>query len=83
MRKPIHGVSTPSLLTAAGQSLDRRSFIKGAGALGLAATSSLVLPKRARAQVNGGHLKMGSSQGSTTDSTEPGTYENGFPIMLS
>jgi peptide/nickel transport system substrate-binding protein len=84
MRKPIHGASTPSLLAASGQPLDRRSFIKGAGALGLAAaTAPLILPRGARAQVNGGHVKMGSSQGSTTDSTEPGTYENGFPIMLS
>lgn len=84
MHKPVHGASTPSLIAASGQPLDRRSFVKGVSALGLAAAASpLIMPKNARAQVNGGHLKMGSSQGSTTDSIVPGTYENGFSIMLS
>jgi peptide/nickel transport system substrate-binding protein len=74
------------LLLSSGASglIDRRSLMKAAGAIGLgAAVSPLILPKSARAQSKGGHLKMGSSQGSTTDSIEPGTYNNGFGIMLS
>jgi peptide/nickel transport system substrate-binding protein len=80
MRKP-----SDLLLSSGSRALiDRRSLIKAAGVIGLgAAVSPLIVPKPARAASKGGHLKMGSSQGSTTDSVEPGTYENGFTIMIS
>ncbi|HVZ01691.1 MAG TPA: ABC transporter substrate-binding protein [Dongiaceae bacterium] len=80
MRKP-----SDLLLSSGSRALiDRRSLIKAAGVMGLgAAVSPLIVPRPARAASKGGHLKMGSSQGSTTDSIEPGTYENGFTIMLS
>jgi peptide/nickel transport system substrate-binding protein len=64
--------------------VDRRDFVKGASALALGAgISPLILPRRARAATKGGHLRVAHSHGSTTDTVVPGTYENGFTILLS
>ncbi|MGD9925513.1 MAG: ABC transporter substrate-binding protein, partial [Pseudorhodoplanes sp.] len=64
--------------------VDRRDFMKGASALALGAgMSPLILPRRARAATKGGHLRVAHSHGSTTDTAVPGTYENGFTILLS
>lgn len=62
--------------------LDRRDFMKGAGALALGSAVPLIRPRTARAATKGGHLRFGTSQGSTTDSIDPGTYENGFSILM-
>jgi peptide/nickel transport system substrate-binding protein len=61
--------------------LDRREFIKRAGALGLAApfaTSLLSQSVHAATPKRGGRFVMGSAHGSTTDSLDPGSHENGF-----
>ncbi|TFL18487.1 ABC transporter substrate-binding protein [Jannaschia formosa] len=62
---------------------NRRSILKGATAFGGAA---LVLPmgsRMGRAQPSrGGILRTGTAHGSTTDSLDPGTWENDFMIQL-
>jgi peptide/nickel transport system substrate-binding protein len=61
--------------------LDRREFIKRAGALGLAApfaTSLLTQSAHAVMPKRGGKFVMGTGHGSTTDSLDPSTHENGF-----
>jgi peptide/nickel transport system substrate-binding protein len=61
--------------------LDRREFIKRAGALGLAApfaASLLTQSVHAAMPKRGGSFVMGSAHGSTTDSLDPGSHENGF-----
>jgi peptide/nickel transport system substrate-binding protein len=61
--------------------LDRREFIKRAGALGLSvpfATSLLTQSVQAGMPKKGGKLRQGFAFGSTTDSLDPATHENGF-----
>ena len=61
--------------------LDRRDFMKRAAALGLAApfaTSLLSQSVQAAMPKRGGSFVMGTAHGSTTDSLDPGTHENGF-----
>ena len=50
--------------------LDRRGFLKTTAATAYAA------PKR------GGHLRVGKAHGQTTDTLNPGTWENGFTIGM-
>ncbi|CAH0342222.1 ABC transporter substrate-binding protein [Rhizobium sp. CECT 9324] len=58
--------------------INRRGFLGGTTALGLAAGfgGSLLLPNGARAQEpkRGGHLKMGLKGGAATDTLDPATY---------
>ncbi len=61
--------------------LDRREFIKRAGALGLAApfaASLLSQSVHAATPKQGGKFRLGVAHGSTTDTLDPGTHENGF-----
>ena len=61
--------------------LDRREFIKRAGALGLAApfaASLLSQSVHAATPKKGGRFRLGVAHGSTTDTLDPGTFENGF-----
>ncbi len=59
--------------------LDRRGFLKTTAATAMAAT----LPMgAARAQSRGGHLRVGKGHGQTTDTMNPGTWENGFTIGM-
>lgn len=60
--------------------VNRRQFIEGATALGLTTAAAVTMSaKIADAAPNkGGHLRIGVGHGSTTDSTDPATYENGF-----
>ena len=61
--------------------LDRREFMRRAGALGLAApfaASLLSQSVHAAMPKKGGKFVMGTAHGSTTDSLDPGTHENGF-----
>jgi peptide/nickel transport system substrate-binding protein len=78
-------VQTPADMQPKSHGLvDRRSLIKGAGALGVGLmVGPLFQPRTARAAVKGGHLRMGCSQGSSSDSLEPGTFSEGFAIMMS
>jgi peptide/nickel transport system substrate-binding protein len=62
-------------------SLDRREFVKRAGALGLAApfaTSFLSQSVHAATPKKGGKFTQGLGFGSTTDSLDPGTL---MPII--
>ncbi|MEL7257417.1 MAG: ABC transporter substrate-binding protein [Pseudomonadota bacterium] len=61
--------------------LDRRGFLKTTAATAMAATLPLggaayAAPKR------GGHLRVGKGHGQTTDTLNPGTWENGFTIGM-
>ncbi|MCB1834331.1 MAG: hypothetical protein KDH19_12995, partial [Geminicoccaceae bacterium] len=59
--------------------IGRREFLASASALGLAAG----LPKAARAQPKqGGRLRIGMGHGSTTDTLDPATFENGYMLQL-
>ena len=60
--------------------LSRRDFLKAAALFGLSAAAPAVLfgtPAYAASEPKkGGHLKIGTGHGSTTDSLDPATYEN-------
>ncbi|MCZ4352331.1 ABC transporter substrate-binding protein [Roseovarius aestuarii] len=60
--------------------LNRRGFLKTSAATALAATlpmgGAFAAPKR------GGHLRVGKGHGQTTDTLNPGTWENGFTISI-
>jgi len=61
-------------------SLDRRGFLKTTAATAIAASlpmgAAFAMPKR------GGHLRVGKGHGQTTDTLNPGTWENGFTIGM-
>ena len=58
----------------------RRRFLQ----TGAAGAASLALPIRlARAASKGGHMRVGSGHGATSDSFDPGTHEHGFTIAMS
>lgn len=59
--------------------LSRRDFVKMSAMLGLTAAAPAVLlgsAAQAAEPKKGGHLKIGTGHGSTTDSLDPATYEN-------
>lgn len=60
--------------------LNRRRFLQTTAATAMAATlpmgSAMAAPKR------GGHLRVGKAHGQTTDTLNPGTWENGFTIGM-
>ncbi|MGB0844374.1 MAG: ABC transporter substrate-binding protein, partial [Alphaproteobacteria bacterium] len=60
--------------------IDRRGFMQGAMALGvtISAASLIAADVEAMNPKKGGYLKIGKRHGSTTDSLDPGTAENGF-----
>jgi peptide/nickel transport system substrate-binding protein len=60
--------------------IDRRQFIMSALAAGIVLPSAMTMATKAMAMTpkKGGILKIGSGFGSTTDSLDPGTYENSF-----
>ena len=59
----------------------RRSILaSGAAFTGLAATGLGLRP--ARAQSRGGHFRVAKGHGQTSDSLNPGSWENGFMIAL-
>ena len=62
----------------------RRDFMARAGALGVSATvASSMFAKSAQAAPNkGGTLRVGLGHGSTTDSLDPATFENGFTQFI-
>jgi peptide/nickel transport system substrate-binding protein len=66
--------------------LDRRQFLTAAGLVGAAAgLSTLPIIGEAQAQTTptqGGHLRLGMSGGSTTDSLNPTTYLQWVPVNL-
>jgi len=64
--------------------LSRRAFMQGATALGLTVTAASALAGRADAATPkmGGTMRFGQGHGSTTDSLDPATFENGFTALL-
>lgn len=64
--------------------IDRRQFITSALAAGVVLPAALSLADKAMAAApkQGGKLRIGSAHGSTTDSMDPGTYENGFSLNM-
>ena len=66
--------------------VDRREFIGRAIALGVTAGAASVIASdavRAAGPKKGGHLRTGISHGSTTDSMDSATFENGFTGAIS
>ena len=66
--------------------IDRREFIGRAIALGVTAGAASVIASdavRAAGPKKGGHLRTGISHGSTTDSMDSATFENGFTGAIS
>ncbi len=72
-----------SKLYAAGK-VSRRTFMQGATALGLTISAASMLAVRAEAATpkSGGIMRLGQGHGSTTDSLDPATFENGFTSVL-
>ncbi|MEM7215832.1 MAG: ABC transporter substrate-binding protein [Pseudomonadota bacterium] len=64
--------------------IDRRQFLSGALAAGLALSTAATIADKAIAAVpnKGGHIKFGRGHGSTTDSLDPATSENGFQVQM-
>ncbi|MGI9463329.1 MAG: ABC transporter substrate-binding protein, partial [Aestuariivirgaceae bacterium] len=66
--------------------LDRRQFVAGATATGAAAYAGSLLgsqPVHAAAPKKGGHLRVGTTEGSTTDLLDPAPDSSAFITMLS
>ena len=68
---------------ASGQ-IDRRQFITGLLAAGVVLPSAMTMAGEVLAATpkRGGSYTQGVGHGSTTDSLDPGTYENGFMLNL-
>ena len=68
-----------SKLYAAGR-ISRRDFMQGATAMGvtIAAASTMAVQAEASTPKKGGTLRVALGHGSTTDSYDPATFENGF-----
>ncbi len=65
--------------------ISRRQFVRSAVTAGVVLPTALSLADQAIANTPsmGGHFKAGLGHGSTTDSLDPATYENGFMTMTS
>ncbi|MGI9310918.1 MAG: ABC transporter substrate-binding protein [bacterium] len=63
--------------------ISRRKFIQTASMLGLAVVAPSVLNPAYGAPKRGGRFVIGMGHGSTTDSRDPGTFENDFTIGAS
>jgi peptide/nickel transport system substrate-binding protein len=65
--------------------INRRTFVSSMVAAGVALPSALGMASQAWAATpkKGGHYRLGLGHGSTTDSLDPATYENGFMSNLS
>ena len=72
-----------SKLYAAGR-ISRRDFMQGATAMGvtIAAASTMAVQAEASTPKTGGTLRTALGHGSTTDSYDPATFENGFANAL-
>ena len=65
--------------------ISRREFMSRTLALGVATTLPAAMfsgPASAMSK-KGGHFRMGKAHGQTTDTLNPGTFENGFTIAMS
>lgn len=68
----------------AGGRLSRRAFVQSLVAAGVAVPAALTMASRVEASTpsRGGSFKLGTAHGSTTDSLDPATYENGFTTAM-
>ncbi|MEE4118729.1 MAG: ABC transporter substrate-binding protein, partial [Paracoccaceae bacterium] len=68
----------------AGGRLSRRAFVRSLVAAGVAVPAALSTATRIEAATpaRGGSFKLAMGHGSTTDSLDPGTYENGFMLNV-
>lgn len=66
------------------RAIDRRGFMKGALATGMSVAAATALADKAEAATpkKGGKLTVGVGHGATSDSLDPGLYENGFMIQF-
>lgn len=64
--------------------ISRREFMQGALATGvtIAAADAFVSEVAAMAPKKGGHFRVGMGHGSTTDTMDPATAENGFTLAM-
>jgi peptide/nickel transport system substrate-binding protein len=63
--------------------ISRRGFLGTASAVAVSAAVPLLRPRTAQAEPKkGGTMRVGMGHGSTTDTLDPGTYENDFTIGL-
>ena len=64
--------------------INRRTFVRSMVAAGVAVPSALGMATQVMAATpsKGGHYRLGVGHGSTTDSLDPATYENGFSSNL-
>ena len=63
--------------------VSRRRFLGTASAVAAVSSMPLLIGGRAQAQPKkGGTMRMGKAHGQTTDTLDPGTYENGFMIAM-
>ena len=62
--------------------IDRRQFITSMVAAGVVLPTAMTMASEVMAQTpnKGGTFRMGIGHGSTTDSIDPATYENGFSV---
>jgi peptide/nickel transport system substrate-binding protein len=65
-----------------GGHINRRAFITRLAAAGMTLPAAMAMATRVEAQTpsRGGHFVMAMGHGSTTDSMDPATYENGFML---
>ncbi len=76
---------TRLIRTIPARPITRRRFLSTTAAVGAAAAgaSAGLMPGRARAErKRGGNFRMAKGHGQTTDTLNPGTYENGFMTAL-
>ncbi|MDJ1015919.1 MAG: ABC transporter substrate-binding protein [Paracoccaceae bacterium] len=70
---------TKSNFKTGSQGLNRRSFLKTTAAAGVTAgLATSLTPGAARAQTRGGSIRVAIGHGSTSDTLNPGTWENDF-----
>ena len=64
-------------------SIDRRQFISSAVAAGVVLPTAMTMATQALAAPSrGGHMKVALGHGSTTDTLDPATFENGWSNMV-
>lgn len=70
---------TSALFKAENQGFNRRSFLKTAAVAGVATGfGTTIMPDAARAQKRGGSFRAALGHGATTDTLNPGSWENDF-----
>ena len=80
----MNGKIRASSVIGGARNFGRRDLLKSAGGFGAFAAVQGILPGSARAASpkSGGHLRVGTGFGSTTDSLDPATTEHGMTINI-